>query len=169
MKMSKKLFLALGFLVVTILPFLLVSTPSHAACGFADFGENTVLDSTFRGTNYSSATPANYYVALYTTACSDTAGTEVSTTSTGYARVAIARTSGAWNATNGTNGLISNIGAITFSQALLDWGTVQSWCLLDTASGAANAIVCANLTASRNITAGSTPSYAAGAMTITLD
>jgi hypothetical protein len=161
MKLVRSLFLSLA---------LCVSFAAQAACGFADYGENTVLNHVFRNTSYSSSTPANYYVALYTTACADAAtGTEVSTSGTGYARAAIARSTGAWNATNGTNGIISNVSAITFSQATADWGTVQSWCLLEAASGATNAVLCANLTASRNITTGSTPSFGAGVLTVTLD
>lgn len=148
------------------LALLLASFHSFAACGFADYGENSVLNHMFRGTAYSATTPTDYYVALYTTACADTAGTEVSGGS--YARVAINRASGAWNATNGSNGIISNVGAVTFPAATADWGTVQSWCLLD-ASSAGNPIVCANLSASRNITNGSTPSFGAGQLTITLD
>lgn len=150
---------------------MLASSQAFSACGFADFGENKVIDSTFRGVNYSSTVPANYYVALYTTSCLDAAtGTEVSGGS--YARATIPRTAAEWNATNGTNGLTSNINPATFPAATADWGIVVSWCLVDTASGAANAIVCADLTAARNVTTGSTPSFAGGtpgAMTITVD
>jgi len=149
-----------------LLVLLAISNLASAACGFADYGENAVLNHMFRGTAYSESSPASYYVALYTTACADTAGTEV--TGGSYARVAISRATGAWNATDGSNGIISNVGAITFPAATADWGTVQSWCLMD-ASTVGNPVVCANLTASRNITTGSTPSYAASALTITLD
>lgn len=158
MKSFKTLFLSLTL--------LLASFQSFAACGFADYGENSVLNHMFRGTAYSATSPTDYYVALYTTACADTVGTEVSGGS--YARVAISRATGAWNDTNGTNGIISNVGAVTFPAATADWGTVQSWCLLD-ASSDGNPIVCANLSASRNITNGSTPSFGAGQLSITLD
>lgn len=161
MKIMRKLFFALA---------LLVSFAGNAACGFADFGENSVLNHVFRGTAYSNTAPTSYYVALYTTTCQDAAaGTEVSTSGTGYARKGITRATGSWNATNGTNGIVSNTGAITFDPATADWGTVQSWCLLEAVSGATNAVVCADLTAPRTITTGSTPSFGASALTITLD
>lgn len=155
MKLVKSLFLTLALSFTGL---------AQAACGFADYGENSILNHTFRTTAFTQ--PGTVYVALYTTTCADTVGTEV--TGGSYARASIDTIDASWNATNGSNGIISNVGAITFPAATADWGTVQSWCILD-ASTAGNAIVCANLTASRNITNGSTPSFGASALTITLD
>jgi hypothetical protein len=150
---------------------------SHVVCAGAltDYAENKIVDHVFRNTAFSESTPATYYIALYTSACSDTgAGTEVATGS--YARVGITRGTAAWNGTHGTttgassgtNGTISNAGVITFPAATADWGTVTHWGIVD-ASTAGNVIICSALTTSRNITTGSTPSFAASALTIQID
>ncbi len=163
--------------IKTIGLFIILALVSVA--GFAgaltDYAENLSVDNMFRGVSYSATTPANYHVALATSACSDSAsGTEV--TGGSYARVAIARATGTWNGTHGnttgassgTNGTISNASPITFSAATADWGTVSHWEIKD-ANTAGNAIVCAALTSSRTITNGSTPAFAAGALTVQVD
>jgi len=154
---------------------LIIFTAPVFALGFADYAENKLADHLFRNTAYSESTPANFYVALYTSACSDSAaGTEVSGGS--YARVAIARSTSAWTGTHGTttgassgtSGTIGNAAIATFPAATADWGTVTHWGIVD-ASTAGNQIVCAALTASRNITTGATPSFAIGALTVQVD
>lgn len=159
--------------------FLSIALLISAACAMAgaltDYMENKVVDHLFRGTAYSESAPTNYYVALYTSACSDSAGgTEVSGGS--YARVAVARGTAAWagthgtttGASSGTGGTISNAAAVTFPEATSDWGTVTHWGLLDV-STSGNAIICAAMTASRTITNGSTSSFGVGALTIQID
>jgi hypothetical protein len=154
---------------------LLLGASQADALGFSDYAENKLADHLFRNTAYSESTPASFYIALYTTACTDAAaGTEVATG--GYARVAITRSTSAWTGTHGTttgassgtNATVSNAAAVIFPAASGDWGTVTHWGVVD-ASTAGNLIVCAALTASRNITNGSTPSFGAGALTIQID
>lgn len=168
---TKRLFTSL-FIGITL---LLGSVPTFAT-SLTNYGENTLADHMFRGTAYSATTPTSYYVALYTAACSDSAaGTEV--TGGSYARVAIARSQAAWNGTQGSagaastgiNGTISNAAAITYPAATADWGLVTHWGIIDTSTGAGNLIICEQLTASRTISTGSTPSYAIGALTIQVD
>lgn len=158
-----------------VLGLVLAGVSSAFAAALSDYAENKLVDHVFRATAFSESTPASYYVVLYTTACSDSAaGSEVSGGS--YARVAVTRGTAAWNGTHGnatgassgTNGTISNASAITFPAATADWGTVTHWGVVDAAS-AGNQVVCAALTASRNITTGSTPSFAGGALTIQID
>ncbi len=154
---------------------LIFTSASVSAGALTNYAENHIVDHVFRGTAFSESSPASYYVALYTTSCSDSAaGTEVSGGS--YARVAIARGTSAWNGTHGdttgassgTNGTISNASAVTFTTSTADWGTVTHWGIVD-ASTSGNPIVCAALTASRNITTGSTPSFATGSLTVQID
>ncbi len=167
MKTIKNFILAVSLLLISV---------SANALGLADYTENFVVDALLRGTGFTATTPANYYVALYSTACSDSAmGTEI--TGGSYARVAIARSQAAWSATqggtgvasSGTNGTVGNAGIISFPAATADWPSASHWGLVDTASGAANQIVCAQLTSPRTVTTGSTASFAINALTIQID
>lgn len=161
---------------ILLITFASLLTPFIAsATALSDYAENVIADHVFRGTAYSNTLPANYYIALYTTACSDAAGgTEVAVGS--YARVAVARSQTAWNGTQGTAGTassgtlgtISNALAITFPAATADWGIVTHWGIVDAAT-LGNLVVCAPLTTARSITNGSTASYAAGALTVQID
>lgn len=172
MKIFRHTLLTLSLLIISaaaILPNIGYAT------ALTDYAENKIVDHVFRATAFSESTPASYYVALYTTACSDSAaGTEVSGGS--YARVAITRGTADWNGTHGTTtgassgtgGTISNAAAITFPAATADWGTVTHWGIVD-ASTAGNVVICSALTASRTITTGSTPAFAGGALTIQID
>ncbi|MGZ5029509.1 MAG: phage tail fiber protein, partial [Methylobacter sp.] len=52
---------------------LLVTSFTASATSLSDYAENKLVDVLFRGTAFSESSPANYYVALYTSACSDSA------------------------------------------------------------------------------------------------
>ncbi len=110
--------------------------------------------------------PANYYVALFTTATDDASGgTEVSGGS--YARVAVSTAPGSWAATSGGNGVTSNASAITFPTSSASWGTVTHFAIYD-ASSAGNRIFHGALTSSFNVSAANiTLSFAANALQIT--
>lgn len=166
MKIIRRLLLTLFFALLSMNSF---------AGALSDYAENAYVDHILRGTAYSATSPANYYVALYTTACSDAAaGTEVS--GGGYARVSIARSTSAWNGTHGnttgassgTSGTVSNAAAVTFPAATADWGTATHWGIFDALTGG-NPITCSPLTANRTITNGSTPSFAPGALNFQID
>lgn len=146
---------------------------AHAGA-LSDYLENKLVDHVFRGTSYTA--PSNVYVALYTSACSDSAGgTEVSGGS--YARVAIATGTSAFKGTHGTtsgassgtNGTISNAAAVTFPSPTANWGVVTHWGVLD-ASSSGNLLICAALTTSKTINNGdAAPSFAIDALTIQID
>lgn len=161
---------SLSFIVI----LFFLSVPAFAG-SLTNYAENALVDHIFRGTAYSASTPTNYYVSLYTGACSDaTSGTEV--TGGSYARVPIARSTSAWTGTHGTttgassgtNGTVGNAASIAFPAATADWGTVSHWGIMDAATGG-NLIVCAPLTSTRTITNGSTPSFAPAALTVQID
>lgn len=163
------------FLALALSSALLPVNVAHAA-SLNDYAENKVVDDLFRGTDYPAATPASFYVALFTTSCTDAAiGTEV--TGGSYARVGVTRAQSSWNGTHGnttgassgTNGTISNANAITFPAPTANWGSVTSFAVMD-ASTAGNPIVCTDLTTPKTINNGdAAPSFATGALTVQID
>jgi hypothetical protein len=168
MKPIKNLFLILLLGLASILP--------AQATSLTDYYENAVVDHLFRNTSLSSSSPASYYVGLLTASCSDSsAGTEVSGGS--YARVAVSRATSSWKGTHGsttgassgTNGTISNAGAITFPAPTANWGTITHFAVYD-ASTSGNQILCQALTASKTVNNGdAAPAFAIDALTIQID
>lgn len=133
------------------------------AGSFSDYLENALLNQLFRGSSYSF--PGTLYVGLYTAAPTDAGGgTEVSGNS--YARVAVTANTSNW--ANSTAGATSNSNAITFPQASGSWGTVVALGIFD-ASTSGNLLAWADLTTSKLVGNGDTPSFAAGDLDVTLD
>jgi hypothetical protein len=143
------------------------------AQAISDYLENKLIDVVLRGTAFSESAPASLYVALFTSACGDTAGgTEV--TGGSYVRVAIARSVSAWKSTNGatsgvssgTSGASTNGGVINFGTTTASWGTVTHWGLYD-ASSAGNFWICGTLT-SQVIPSGAAVQFNADALSLTV-
>lgn len=134
----------------------------------SNYLENRILDAVLGGGTFTG--PATIYVALSTAAFSETATgasmSEVSTTSTGYARVAVTNNATNWPAAS--NGSKSNATAVTFPAGTGAWGTVLSFYFVDAASGG-NVLYGGDLASSRTVGAGDTASFAAGALTVTED
>jgi hypothetical protein len=89
--------------------------------GMTNTHENTLLNHMFGGATYTN--PANWHVALYTSAPDDNGGgTECS--GVGYARKQISNTSGAgvWN--TATSGQKTLLAAISFTEAGTNWGQI---------------------------------------------
>lgn len=130
----------------------------------SDFLENRILDHVLGGGDYSR--PGTLYLALSTSAYQDSAtGSNLSEVSGGgYARVAV--TNNATNWPNATGGQKANGAVFTFPTATGSWGTVQSFYIVDAASGG-NCLYGADLTVARTIANGDTASFAIGAITIT--
>lgn len=98
------------------------------AAELADYMEQEIMEHTFRNTAIFTP-PANVYVALNTTDPTDAnSGTEV--TGGSYAREAVDTTSG-WAAPGATGGSTNNVGAVTFTTATANWGTVSHTKLMD--------------------------------------
>jgi len=94
--------------------------------GFSDYLEDKVLDHVFGGNAYTA--PSTLYVALYTSAPSDTGGgTEVS--GGGYVRQTATFTVSGTNPTTA-----SNTGAIEYPTATANYGTVTSVGIFDASS-----------------------------------
>lgn len=163
-----------GLIAVALLAFAALAPTISNAQAFTDYAENTIVDRLVRGQS-TPAFPTTWYVALFTSSCSDSAtGTEVSGGS--YARASVTanltnwagtQSAGSTAASSGTGGVTSNNGAINFATPSAGWGTVTYWALMD-ASTSGNMWICAALTTSKTINSGDTVSFAAGALTVTV-
>ncbi len=124
---------------------------------FSDYLENRVLDHIFRNT--ASTAPATVYLALFTTAPSDTGG-GAEVTGGGYARQAVA-----FGAASG--GVISNTAIESFTATGANFGTVTAVAIFD-ALTTGNMLAWKVLSASAVVNDGDTISFAIGAITVTL-
>lgn len=137
----------------------------------SDYLEKAILDYLLGGVALASA--GTVYIALSTAAYSDAATgasmTEVSATSTAYARVAVTNNTTNWPAATGTSPASkANGAAFTFPTATGSWGTVTSFYIVDAAS-AGNILYGGDLTTSKAIASGDTATFAASSITITED
>jgi hypothetical protein len=124
--------------------------------GFSNYLENKVVGHVFGGSAYTA--PATLYVALYTSAPSDTGGgTEVS--GGAYARQTAAFTISADTA--------SNTSAIEYPTATANYGTVVAVGVFD-ASSSGNLLAYGNLTTSKTVSTGDVFRFNAGAIDITV-
>jgi hypothetical protein len=132
---------------------------------FTNDAENTILDAVFGGSALGA--PATYYVALTTTAPTDSAaGTEVSTgTWTNYARVAV--TNNATNFPAASGGAKSNGTAIAFGTASTSGNVSVAGLELWSASSGGTRWGWATLTAT--VANGNVVTVAVGDLDITLD
>ena len=128
--------------------------------GFSYYLENKVLLHVFGGTSYTA--PGTLYVALFTSAPSDTGGgTECSGGS--YARKSMAAmTVSGTSPTTATNGA-----AVEFATATGSWGTVTHVGVFD-ASTSGNLLGWAALSASKTVSSGDVFRFDAGDLDITL-
>lgn len=115
--------------------------------------------------NATSSPATNLYVSLHT-ADPGAAGSQNTSEAayTGYARVAVARTSGGWSISSET---ISNAGTITFPAATGGSETETFFGIGLASSGAGTLLYSGALTSSLAVSNGITPSFASGALTVT--
>ena len=127
--------------------------------GFSDYLEDKVLEHVFGGNAYSA--PSTLYVALYTSAPSDTGGgTEVS--GGGYVR----KTS-TFNVSGTNPTTASNASAVEYPTATANYGTVVAVGIFD-ASSSGNLLAYANLTASKVVSTGDVFRFNTGDLDVTL-
>lgn len=135
---------------------------------FGDYLEAKLLDYVFSAAAYSA--PATVYVALYTATPGDAnaSGTEV--TGGSYARVAVTNNATNWPAASGTSPTSKSNGTtITFPAPTANWGVVVAFAIYDAATGG-NELAWGALSVNKTINNGdAAPSFAASALTITLD
>lgn len=114
---------------------------------------------------------ANLFVALHTADPLE-AGDQTSSeaTYTGYARVSVARTSGGWTVSAaGDPTTAQNAGTITFGACTAGSNTITHASVGVATSGASKLLYGGALTASLAVSAGITPSFAAGALVVAED
>lgn len=138
-----------------------------------DYLENLIIDHLFRTRSW--AKPTALWMALFTSAPSDSGGgTEVSGGS--YTRVNLAPLDTNWTSTQGgtsgnstgTGGLTGNAVAIVFPAPTAAWGVVSHFAIFDAATGG-NMLIWDALTSPRNILGGDpAPSFAIGALQVTV-
>jgi hypothetical protein len=133
---------------------------------FSDYAEGKILDHLFRTTTYSQ--PATLYIGLATAFTGDSSTgssgmTEANYTS--YARVACNPGDSNWDR---SAGVVSNHSAITFPTCTGGSNTVTHVFIAD-ASTNGNIIGWTALSVSKTITTNDVPSFAAAALTISLD
>jgi hypothetical protein len=114
-----------------------------------------------------SATAGDIFVSLHTGDPGET-GTQTTSeaTYTGYARVAVVRSSAGWTISGNT---ADNTAAITFGACTAGSSTVTYFGLGSALSGAGNLYMSGALTASLAVTAGITPQFAIGVCDVVAD
>ena len=124
-----------------------------------DVFENRVYDWLFRP-GQAVTRPTTIFCGLFTAAGTPESGTVTEVTGGSYARVDVTSAFGA-----PTNGAGSNTAAVTFAAPTANWGTVTHFGIFDASTGG-NLIAYGTLSASRVISNGdAAPSFAAGALT----
>ena len=139
-----------------------------------DTFENDLMKLIFNATaianiadNAATSPLTNLYVDLHTADPGETGTQTTSETSyTGYARVAVARTSGGWTV---TANVASNVAAITFGACTAGTSTITYASVGTASSGTGKILLSGALTASLAVSPGITPSFAIGALTVSVD
>lgn len=130
--------------------------------GKSDVFENDLLKLIFNATgianiadNAATSPLTNLYVSLHTADPTD-AGNQTSSeaTYTGYARVAVARTSGGWTVTNNT---VVPVAAITFGACTAGSSAATHFAIGTAASGTGKILYAGAVSPTINVTAGITP------------
>lgn len=127
--------------------------------------EADALDMFLRGLDPSYRAGATQYVALFTADPGEAASLASEATYTGYARVAITKSS-AWT---GTSSPFTNTNLIQFGQCTAGTNTITHFAIVDTASGAVNMMISGALSASLAVSSGIQPQFASGALSVSAD
>lgn len=114
-----------------------------------------------------SSTAGVFYISLHTANPNET-GTQTTSESayTDYARVSVARSTAGWSV---ASGVADNDAAITFPLCGVTGSTVTHFGVGSDSSGTGNLFLWGALTASLAVSAGVTPSFAAGALDVSLE
>jgi hypothetical protein len=133
----------------------------------SDATELALIAYTFNATAPSWAAAGSFYFGLCTADPGESGTAATSPISyTGYARAAIVRTTSGFTAANPTANVAAiNTGAMTAGAG----GTATFGIICDSSSGAGNIIASGAITPNIVVSNGVTPSFAAGAITFSLD
>ena len=130
----------------------------------SDYLEGKLRDHIFRTASFTK--PTALYVSLHTANPADDAtGTEVSGGS--YARQNLAPLDANWGGGTATDGIVKNLGVITFPAPTANWGSITHFAIWD-ASAAGNMLCYGALGTPKTVNNGdAAPSFAANAIVIT--
>ncbi len=128
--------------------------------GLSNYLANDLLDHIFKNTAYTVAT--NLYIGLSTANPTDDASGNVEHSGDNYARV----NHNVYDAAS--SGATENTGVVTFPQASASWGTLTHFAMWD-ASTNGNMLFYGALDDSRAVGTNDTPSFADGALNVTMD
>lgn len=130
--------------------------------GASDYLEDLIRKQLMRTGTWTKDTTR--YVSLHTGDPGDTGVSEV--TGGSYARVQRDASDANWSAGTATDGLTSNVGAITFPSPTANWGTATHFGIWDAVSGG-NFLASGALTIAKTINNGdAAPSFGAGALVV---
>lgn len=114
-----------------------------------------------------STTAGVFYISAHTADPGEAGAQNTSEANyTGYARVSVARSTAGWTV---ASGVADNDAAITFPEATAGASAITHGGIGTDVSGAGNLLLKGANGGTLNVSAGITPSYAAGALDITLD
>jgi len=115
-----------------------------------------------------STSAGSLYIALFTADPGEAASFANEATYTSYARVAVARTSGAWTVSGTTPTQAENASAITFPQCTGGSNTITHFAICKSLSGtsAGEMLYYGSLSASLAVSTGITPQFNAGALVV---
>lgn len=126
---------------------------------------NTTLANVGDATGIEGGTVGSLYVSLWVGDPTDTGAGGAEASYTGYAREAVARTSGGWTV---ASGVASNTAAITFGACTVGSDTVTHFAIHTAVTGG-DMLYNGSLTSQLAITVGITPEIAIGDLTVTED
>lgn len=127
--------------------------------------ENAALKMFLQGTDPAYRAGATQYLALFTADPTEAASVANEATYTGYARVALTKSS-AW--TDGGSSF-SNAALVQFGACTAGSSAITHFAVVDTASGAVNMMISGALASTLNVSAGIQPQFAAGALVVNAD
>jgi hypothetical protein len=127
--------------------------------------EAAVLDALLRGTDPSYRAGATQYLALFTADPTETGSLAAEATYTGYARVALTKSS-SWT---GTSSPFTNTNLVQFGACSAGTNALTHFAVVDTASGAVSMMISGALSATLNVSSGIQPQFAIGALSIGAD
>ena len=117
-----------------------------------------------------SSAAGSLFISLHTADPGETGDQSTSeATYVGYARVAVARSTGGWTVSGTAPTQAANVAAITFGACTSGSNTITHFMVGRATSGTGELIVSGALTASLAVSAGITPGFAIGALTVTCD
>ena len=127
--------------------------------------ETAALDCFLRGTDPSYRAGATQYLALFTADPGETASLVAEASYTGYARVALTKSS-SWT---GTSSPFTNTNRIQFGACTAGSDSITHFAVVDTSSGAVAMMISGALSGTLAVSTGIQPQFSAGALSISAE